>query len=406
MTSATAAYRKDLAGRGSSFGERDSEWITVASLVERAADAQSDAQDVAQRAWTSAIDAAIHALGPTELDRLSAREWGSGWSDFDPLTLIAIAMHHAGAAHLPAVVLDSLLRVRRGTPDLAYGRALAERARVAYFAGEYEIAEDFYKQVDRISGRLSSVELRARATNGFMGLAQVRGNYPAMLEAATRGLPLAEQTGIPRLRWNARYSIMMSTALFHQYDDALMHGWALFNLGRGDEVAEGLALHALGQLLFEMGDVDAARAAFTAVVSRTMPSYRMLSALGSLASVTALSPANRETLDWAVAEVEGFRNSGVSPWAYADALLDCVVALRDVREVVRARSLLDEALVIAKAHGLHALQFRAEAIELAAVTSQPERAAVAATGIEIVRSVRRLAPRRLPRHVRMTAARG
>jgi tetratricopeptide (TPR) repeat protein len=406
MMSATAAYRKDLAGHGSPFGERDGEWITVASLVSSAADANADADGVEQKAWLSAIDAAVHALGHTELDRLSAREWGAGWSDFDPLTLIAVAMHQAGARDLSSVVLDALLRVRRGVPDLAYGRALAERARVAYFAGEYEVAEDFYNEVDRIGRRLSSVELRARATNGFSSLAQVRGNHPRMLEFATQGLALAEQTAVPRLRWNARYAIMLSSAVFRRYDDALVHGWELFNLARGDALGEARALHALGQLLLEMGDIDAARSAFTAVVSRALPPVPLLAALGSLASATALSPTHRETLEWAVTEVERFRRSRVSPWAYADALLDCVVALRDVSELPRARSLLDEVLAITKAHGFHALQFRAEAIELRAVTSRPERARVAANATEVVRLVRRLAPPRLPRHVRMTAARG
>lgn len=412
MTSPTAAYRKDLAGHGLPFGERDGEWIAVASLVTRAADATSaadtdrDARDVGQLAWASAVDTATQALGRPELDRLAAREWGAGWSDFDPLTLLAVAMHLAGALDLSAVVLDGVLRVRRGTPNVPYGRALAERARLAYFAGEYEIAEDFYTQVDKIGARLSSVELRARATNGFSSLAQVRGNHPRMLEFATQGVLLAEQTNIPRVRWNARYGIMFASALFRRYDDALVHGWELFNLGRGDELGEGQALQALGQLLLEMGDVDAARAAFTAVVSRALPPYRLLSALGSLATVSALDPAHGETLEWAVSEIERFRNSTVSPWAYADALLDCVAALRDARQVARARSLLDEVLAISEAHGLHAVHYRAEAIQLDTVTSRPERAAIAARATEIVRSVRHLAPRRLPRHVRMTAARG
>ncbi len=403
MTSATAAYRKDLAANGSPFGAHDGEWIAVASLVSTAAlgDSESD-----RAAWDAAIETATTALGARELDRLSSREWGTGWSSFDSLTLMAIAMHEAGARHLSTVVLDSLLRVRRNERDLAYGRALAQRARVAYLAGEQEVAEDFYRQVESIGTRVKSVELRARAANGFVGLAQVRGNHPAMLEVAQRGLSLAEQTGIPRLRWNARYSIMMSTALFRRFDEALEHGWELFNLVRGDVVGEALALQSLGQLLVDMGDVDSARFAFEAVVSRALPPHVLLSALGSLANASAASPSHRTTLDWAVTEVEAFRDAAAPPWAYAAALLDSAIALRDVGQISRASKLRDEVLAVTRTHGFHSLQYRAENLELDTVTSRPERAAVAAAATEIVRSVRRLAPRRLPRHVRMATFRG
>lgn len=403
MTSATAAYRKDLAANGLPFGERDGEWIAVASLAANAASGEPGGEPLA---WAAAIETAARALGTAELDRLSNREWGTGWSAFDPLTLIAVAMHDAGARDLSIVVLDSVLRVRKGERDLAFGRALAQRARVAYLAGEQEVAEDLYRQVDSIGQRLESVELRARAANGFVSLAQVRGNHPQMLDAATRGLALAEQTSIPRLRWNARYSIMLASAQFRRFDEALEHGWELFRLVKGDVVGEALALQALGHLLVDMGDNDSARSAFSAVVSRPLPSYMLLASLASLALTSALSPIHRQTVDWAIAEVESFRESGASPWAYTSALLDCVVALRDVGDPTRALQLRDEALVLCAAHRFHALQFRAEAIELDAITLPPEPAVVADAATEVVSSVRRLAPRQLPRHVRMVAAGG
>jgi tetratricopeptide (TPR) repeat protein len=406
MTSASAAYRKDLAANGSAFGEQDGAWITVVSLVTNAAEcAALDEPDVDALGWDSAIAAATQSLGSSELDRLSAREWGSGRSAFDPLTLLSLFMHELGARELSTLLLDGVLRVRRHTQDIAYGRALAQRARVAYLAGEHEVAEELYRRVDVLGRRLGSAELRARAANGFAGLAQVRGNHPQMLEAATRGLALAEQTEIPRLRWNARYTIMASTALFHRFDDALAHGWELFNLGRGDVLGESLALQSLGQLLLEMGDADSARAAFAAVVSRPLPAYVLLAALGSLANATALVASQRQTLEWSVAEIEGFRDSAPPPWAYASALLDCVVALRDAGDVDRAKRLRDELLAIAGSHGFHALQYRAESITFDVVSVPPQRAVVAAPATEIVRSVRRLAPRRLPRHVMVPAAR-
>jgi len=410
MTSATTAYRTDLAVHGLPFGDRDGDWIAVASLVSSAADQaasdQLDDGDGHERAWKTAIETAIAALGVEHLDRVAGREWGDGWSGFDPLTIIAIAMHDAGARDLSRVLLDAVLRVRRGTPDLAYGRALAQRARVAYLAGEQEVAADFYRQVETIGRTLRSAELRARAANGFVGLAQARGNHPELLKAAELGLRLAEQTAAPRVRWNARYSILMGTALFRRFDEAMFHGWELFKLVRGDPVAEASALQTIGQLLFEMGDVDAARSAFAAVVSRPLPSHILLAALGGLATVASFSLAHRTTLDWAVQEVVSFRDRPTTPWSYASALLDCAVALRDVGDIERARELRDESLAMSRTHRLNALLYRGESIPLDVVTPAPVQALVGSATSEIVSSVRRLAPRRLPRHVRMIAAGG
>jgi hypothetical protein len=130
----------------------------------------------------------------------------------------------------------------------------------------------------------------------------------------------------------------------------------------------------------------------------------LLAALGSLATAAALSSAHRHAVEWAAAEVERFRGAAASPWAYAAALLDCVVALRDVGEPERAQSLLNEASAIATAHRFHALQYRAESTQLTRTTPRPDRACVAERGNDIVRSVHRLAPRRLPRHVSLATA--
>ena len=400
--SAPAAYRKDLAANGQPFGERDGDWITIASLASSAA----LGEEGSETAWAGAIDTAVQVFGAAELDRLAQYEWGTAWSDFDPLTLASIAMHEANARATSTVILDSVLRVRNGMQDLAYGRALAQRARNAYLSAEHELAADTYQRVDLIGRRINSIELRARAAQGVVGLAQWRGNHPQMLEAAARSLELAEQTRIPRVRSGARYSMMMSTAVFRRFDESLHHGWELFNIARGNQDAEAVALFALGQLFLDMGHVDAARSAFVTVLSRPLPAHRLLAALGSLATTSAFAPAERERLEWAVAEVERFRDTAVAPWAYASTLLDCALALRDIGDPARGMALRDEALAIAKARGFFALEFRAESMQFDATTVLPPRAPVTDAGTEIMRSVRRLGPRRLPRHVRMATANG
>src|SRR3569833_2259652 len=115
MMSAPAAYRKDLAANGQPFGERDGDWITIASLASSAA----LGEEGSETAWAGAIDTAVQVFGAAELDRLAQYEWGTAWSDFDPLTLASIAMHEANARATSTVILDSVLRVRNGMQDLA-----------------------------------------------------------------------------------------------------------------------------------------------------------------------------------------------------------------------------------------------------------------------------------------------
>lgn len=399
MTSATAAYRKDLTANGRPFGDHDGNWVAVGSLVERAADLASNDADplLAKAAEFAAV--ALGAQWPT----MAEREWGvatpSGW---DPITLLALAQFNAGARHSSAALLDGVLVHLRRLSNVALGRALAQRARVAYWFGEHELAEDLYGQVGDLGRELSSAELQARAMAGEAGLRQVAGNFPAYRVAATKFLAFAEASGIRLLIRNAHYSGMMCAAAFRQFDQALQHGWQLYSLSAGNPAQEAQALQSLGQLFLEMGDALSARAAHAAVTQLEAPPHVLLAALGGLA-VSAAATREAHLMDWAISEIESLRDRVVPPFAMATAFLDAAIALRDAGRFDEARRFRDETIAIAERHRYNEIAYRAEAL---AVDAGPvaEPASVDSSSERIVRTVRGLEPRRLPKHVRVAAS--
>jgi tetratricopeptide (TPR) repeat protein len=395
MTSATAAYRKDLAANGRPFGVGDGDWIMVGSLVERAAELGIDE---AESLLTQAADTAATTLGAEQI-AFAAREWGTAPSGWDPITLLAIVEFNAGARHSSAALLDAVLVHLRRCSNVALGRALAQRARVAFWFGEHELAEDLYGQVERLGRVLQSAELQARAVAGEGGLRQVAGNFPAYRASAQKYLAFANESGITTLIRNAHYSGMMSSAMFKLFDEALRHGWELYRLSAGNAVDEAFALQALGQLFLDMGDPASARAAHAAVTRIEAPPRLMLSALGGLA-VAAAATGDGDVVDWAVGEIERFRDRDVPPFSMATALLDAAIAQRDLGRSDAARRYRDEAINLAELHRYNQISYRADTMSVEAPPAT-ESARVGSTGEDIVRSVRRLEPSRLPEHVRV-----
>lgn len=397
MTAATAAYRKDLAANGRPFGERDGDWIMVGSLVERASGmSHHEAQSILAQAAAYAASAMDE-----KATRLAQREWGTTATGLEPITLLSIAEFTAGARHTSAALVDALIVHLRLTPNMALGRALAQRARSAYQFGEHELAEDLYGQVAKLGGTLASAELKARATAGYTALKHAAGNLPEYRAQAAKFLALAKESGIPFLIRNAHYSGLISAAHFKDFDDALRHGWEVYRLSAGNSDDEASALQSLGQLFLEMGDHVSARAAHAAVTRHAAPANVMLPALGGLA-VAAAATGETSLANWAIAEIETFRDKVVIPHAMATALIDAAIAHRDLKRVGEARRCRDEAIALASRHRYHQLLYRAETLGLdEAPAATPAR--VDRTSDEIIRSVRMLEPRRLPRHVLVAA---
>jgi tetratricopeptide (TPR) repeat protein len=398
MTSTTAAYRNDLAAHGRPFGEHDGDWIVAGTLCERAASAHGS--DV-ERLLLEAAGVAAASLGEAELTRLASWEWGTGYAGLDPIALLAISELSAGAKHVAAALLDAALAQLRGADTLLVGRMLACRARAALQLDERDLAADFYGQVERLAKKLGSIELQVRAVSGEAALRQFAGNLSGYRAAARRRYALAQQTGIESLHRDAHYGMMVSAAFFKEFEDAHQHSWQVVRLSQRDPLEQASALQSLGQLLLEMGDHTSARAAFAAVTQYEARPTVHLAALGGLAIAAAITK-DEAMVDWCVGEIMTFRGKPIPLAAFALALIEAATALGDIGRFEEAQHLQGEALAIATVRGYHALAYRAEMLDLQtppAVVSAP----VDRTTRDILESVRRLEPERLPPHVRVYA---
>jgi hypothetical protein len=399
MTSTTTAYRKDLAAHGRPFGERDGDWIIAGTLCERAAAADGDD---GQRLLLEAARVATGSLGEAELTRLSSWEWAGGHSGLDSVALLSVDEFSAGAKHLTAALLDAALVPLRRDETLLVGRMLAYRARAALHLDERDVAADYYAQVQRLAKKLASIELEVRAVNGEAALRQVAGNLPAYRAAAIRRYDLVQQTEIPSLYRDAHFGMMMSAALFKQFDEALRHGWDLVRVVQGNALEQAGALQSLGQLLLEMGHHASARAAFAAVTQYEARPSTHLGALGGLAIAAALT-RDEAMVDWCVREILTFRGSPVPLHSFVVALIEVATALGSVGRFEEAEQYRAEAFALARARGYHELAYRAESLHVEA-TRAVVSAPVARTTRNILESVRRLEPESLPAHVRVSYA--
>ena len=138
-----------------------------------------------------------------------------------------------------------------------------------------------------LARKTRSAELDARAELGFGALAQMRGNYPEMLEHAQRAARIADREGLAGIARHAHYGLMVGAVKRGQYGEALVEGQRVLRLSYGDALLEAEILESIGQLLIEAGRAREARACLAAVATRRLPARLLLPALGGLAVTSA-----------------------------------------------------------------------------------------------------------------------
>ncbi len=395
----SSAYRKDVAANGGPFGGSDSAWLVAAGLVEQAAISNTaDPEPLMAEARRTALS----IVGEAAMHRMAAREWdGGGVTPVGAMVLLAMTMQDVGALNVAEAVVVNALSMAATLTDIERGRLLALRARIALKAGNIDVADDQYRQVARLGQRLRSDELKARAALGLGTIAQARGNYPRMLMFVRRTARLAQTAHLRRVEQQARLGLMVEAAQHRRYDDALIQAWALFECAAGDQVDEAGSLQSLGQLLLEVGHLDAARLLFNTVLAQTLPARIVLPALGGAALIAARTD-DGQALDWLFTQVRQLRRLAVPRHAHASALLECAEAASLAGRFVSAERFRATATRIAEKHGFHELTFRAEALDV----HQPLRTwrappKLGAQATRVVRSVRAMPATRLPERVRL-----
>jgi tetratricopeptide (TPR) repeat protein len=397
-----AAYRDDAAARGSPFGKHDGLWITVATIVHHAAIADAPRKPALLR---DAIELTQEIVDDDVLNSVGQREWGArDRCSCEPIMLLAKLMADAGAFRLAGGLLDALLRADASLNAVQRGRILAKRARISWLAGEIDDAQARYAFVETLGRRARSAELKVRAWNGFVALAQMRGNYPEVQRYARRAARLADRDDMRALSRTAHYGLLVAAAVERRFDDALIEGWKVYELSSGDSIDEAGALQNLGQVLLDSGHAAVGEIAFSAVCARPLPARILLPALGGLAIASAAAD-HEPTMEWAVREIRGMRRSAAPRYAVTSALLECAVALAIVGRETEASSCATESLALAKRYGFHEIEIRAETLlqrkEKHERSGDPAR--LRPRTASVVRRISSLEPSRLPKHVRPTA---
>ncbi|HEY4219305.1 MAG TPA: tetratricopeptide repeat protein [Gemmatimonadaceae bacterium] len=397
IKSAAAAYRKDAIGRSEAFGDDDGGWIAVTTLVQHAAAAPENEALVLLR---DAVELSESMLGAAaaEYRTRDADAGQASRSDSEVISALASTMERAGARHLAWLVLEALSAADRSLSTVEYGRIQVLLARVIRRLGDLDRAEAMYERVARLGRSRGEPELVARAAIGLATVMQLRGDYGAARRWATKSARLARRQGFSEIARVAEHGLMVIAAKVRDFDAALVHGWAAYELSLGDTAAMDELLSNLGQLLLDVGHPEPARAAFASVLSRPQPARIGLPALGGLAG-TAARIGDLDLLGWSVSEVFRELEHGNHHYQFADALCDCAAALSSVGDVVRAEQCATMAFGIAERFGYGDVQTRAAALRTPVGVARSECLELAPRARRVVHAIQALDPARLPDHV-------
>jgi tetratricopeptide (TPR) repeat protein len=395
--SVTAAYRKDASGRAAPFGDSDGGWITVATLVQHAAVAPPAESQVLLRDAIELSEAIRDADGGSP-PRHMLRNDETPRSDSEIIVSLVTSMEHAGALHLGSALLEALSVADRSLSVLELGRIRALLARLTWKLGDLDRSQMMYMRVARLGRSKNEPELIARAANGLAAIMQLRGDDVSAKRWATKGARLARRYELPHIARTAHHGLMVIAAKARDFDAALVHGWAAYELSVGNPAAMDELLNNLGQVLLDVGHPEIARIAFVSVLSRTQPVRVGLPALGGLAGAAARI-GDRETLVWATSEVLRHSEEASHPYQIADALTECAAALHLAGDATQAAQCSASALRLAGRFGYRDVEVRAAALMAHEGIGHGERMQLAPRARRVAREIEALNPGRLPDRV-------
>lgn len=349
-----AAYRRDLESLGASqLTADDAAWITAAVALWHLEREQPPDRDRLDRT-AELLDVAVRGMGTPQFD--------SPAHPSPPLLrlarLLAEQMEGYSAWHLALSVLAIAERTLDPGP-LDVGRIRAHRARIQWWCGAMAEAEASYRTLLRFARRVNEPELLARGQLGLAAVNHQRGNHPAMVRWAKRGLAVARQAKLLALDAVAHHFLMIDAAERGDYARALAHGWTAFETAHGHPVREAEGLLNLAQLLATMGQYRTALAGFVAALERDPPPRIALPAWGGVAT-SASSLGDRRITQHAAARIG--KLAAVPGWQFAraSALAEVTFALERLK--LDATQPRRAAMALAEEHRFNKISYRLAAM--------------------------------------------
>jgi tetratricopeptide (TPR) repeat protein len=342
-----AAFRADTAAAPDNTTEADGEWLTVASLVARAADLPKADRAGALRAL-AAHGAGLDVADPaSEAIALAVRS--------------ATAMEDAARFHLAFTTLASVLQVLPENDVLGRGRVLAQQGRIARQLGEHSQAKERYEAVDALAtsaeGSAAAAELHARAWVGFGILAHIRGNLP---DARTWFRRVLATEQVPREQQQVAHTqLMIAAAAAKDFDIAAVHAWAAYESADGEQKLG--ALSNLAQVLLDAGHPKLALRGFGSILARKPIARWEFTALSGAAVAAARAlPAGRARplVEQFASRLQALIATIQLPWSQAVALADVSDAYSALGATIAASQVRDQAIAVADRYGFHELSYR------------------------------------------------
>jgi tetratricopeptide (TPR) repeat protein len=238
--------------------------------------------------------------------------------------------------------------------DRERGLLAADQAYVARLLGDLETAEELYSAAESVGQAAVDFAVLARANIGQGVIQRVRGNYPRARIQFERALELAETAKAADLELLAHQGLTICLAVARDFDRALQHGWATYELSRGDQSKECEALGNLAQLSLDSGFPRAALRGFAAVLARTDSLRVCLGVLGG-AALAAAEAGDIAVLDRVAAETDRRILHSALPYENAQALYQLASAYATIGDQPRSDGYLTRTRRLAKARGFFEL---------------------------------------------------
>jgi tetratricopeptide (TPR) repeat protein len=350
------AYRMDLAQLPgmTAFGRDDGAWLLVAEILARLARRPSP-PNAALRARLS------EALGATDWPDVAA----------DPVAADT-ALARDVVAYVERVEEGGALQLAYSTLALAHGAApaaaapqqamtFARRARVARKLGDLEVAESLYDEAARIGRAADDATALAWAMLGKGVVARMRGNYPEARTHFRKLLAIAERAGLRDLQAMAHHGLLIGAGVAGDFDTALQHGWAAFELAAGDVERQAELLFNVAAASSDAGFDAAALQGYLAAASRlTSPRLRLPALAGAALSAARVGDAVR--LRAITDDLHQYLSSSALSYERAQALALLADAWATHQPESGGEPYREQALALARAHGYHEIVHQAESV--------------------------------------------
>jgi tetratricopeptide (TPR) repeat protein len=258
-------------------------------------------------------------------------------------------------------VLSSLVQV--GGERLSSSDAVAGRLRIARvnrMLNRFDEAEAAYAEAGELAATAGDRYSELLSRIGLANTVLARGNL-AEAERRMRGV-LAEAHAAGQHDAEARAEHGVGAVLFYrgQPDEAVPHFWRAFGLYE-DEASRLRALGDVGLMLLRLGDAQGAERALSEVVRRGATSEAAVNAMIELMYCASYRRDRVGFARWRE-RCEG-RVPDMPPNIRADFYLKQGIGQARFGQIRRAEALMERALEVAGAAGLHEFEFRIERIK-------------------------------------------